>query len=379
MNEVPAAERRLRLLLDISDRLRTSQTPERVKAVAAEALGRALGVARAGYGEIVDDGQVVSVASDWTDGSAMSLAGEARLLDAFGPAVIAELKAGRTLVVEDCLTDPRAGERYAATWASIGTRALIVVPLLKGEEMRALLYLHEPARRAWSEAEVAIAEDVAQRTRDAVERAQADAELRRRERRLELMVNELNHRVKNTLATVQSLAGASGRDAASVAEFRAAFDTRLLALARAHDLLSRTGWEGADLGEVVRQTLAPYTQREGVVSIAGPPVQLNPNAAVAVHMGLHEMATNAAKYGALSVESGRLDVSWRVLEADPPGLRFEWVESGVPNLKPPTREGFGTRLIKAVGRELDARVEPELRPDGMAFRWTTHASEKVTF
>jgi two-component sensor histidine kinase len=262
-----------------------------------------------------------------------------------------------------------------ATWESIGTRSLIVVPLLKDQHLDALLYLHEPRPRLWTPAETAIAEDVAQRTRDAVARARADEALREREQRLELMVNELNHRVKNTLATVQSIAAASARGAVTVQAFQTAFEARIIALSRAHDLLSRTGWEGAELGEIVRQTLSPYP--EGAISISGPRVQLSPNAAVTVHMGLHEMATNAAKYGALSVGGGRLDVSWRVLDGQPPSLEFDWIESGAPHVQPPTREGFGTRLIKAVARELGARIEPQLRRDGMAFRWTAPASEKV--
>jgi two-component sensor histidine kinase len=375
--ETSPAARRLQLLLAISDRVRSEDSPETIKAVAAEEIGRALHVARAGYGEIVQNGEVVRVERDWTAGELFSLAGEARVLDAFGPAVIDELRAGRTLVVEDFLTDPRAGEAYAQTWASIGTRSLIVVPLLSEGRFSALLYLHESEPRRWTAEEVAVAEDVALRTRDAVARARADEALRVREQRLELMVNELNHRVKNTLATVQSIAAASSRDTGSVGEFRAAFDARIVALSRAHDLLSRTSWESAELGDIVRQTLAPYAQQPGVVTIGGPAVRLSPNAAVTVHMGLHEMATNAAKYGALSVATGRLDVSWRVLPGEPPRLEFDWRESGAPHVAQPTREGFGTRLIKAVARELEARVETEVRPDGLCFRWTAAASEKV--
>jgi PAS domain S-box-containing protein len=171
--------------------LRDVTDPIAAAMIAAEALGRHLGVARAGYGEIDEAQAVVLVARDWTDGSVPSLAGEARILDAFGPAVIAELRAGRTLRVQDCLADPRAGEAHAATWASIGCRALIVVPLVKAGRFRAILYLHEPAPRRWTDAEASLAEDVAERTWDTVERVRAEARLRASEEQLRSLADTL--------------------------------------------------------------------------------------------------------------------------------------------------------------------------------------------
>jgi PAS domain S-box-containing protein len=204
-------------------------------------------------------------------------------------------------------------------------------------------------------------------------------ERKKQDERQRLLLDELNHRVKNTLATVQSLAAGSRRGSSSPEEFDLAFSSRLAALSRAHDLLTRSSWEGASLEDVVRQTLAPYMAQVGVVTIAGPPVTLVANAAVTVHMGLHEMATNAAKYGALSVGTGRVSVEWWTQPGDPPRLVFDWRETGVPSVQAPVREGFGTRLIKAVGRELNARIEPQLRPDGLCFRWTAPASKKIAF
>jgi PAS domain S-box-containing protein len=204
-------------------------------------------------------------------------------------------------------------------------------------------------------------------------------DVRSSQRRQQLLIDELNHRVKNTLASVQSLAVATGRNAGSLEQYQSTFLGRISALARAHDLLSRTSWEGAELGDVVRQTLSPYAGAEGRVTISGPRVMLNPNAAVTVHMGLHEMATNAAKYGALATPTGQLDIRWAPVSGSPNLLEFNWVESGVPGTRPPTREGFGSRLIKAVARELDARVEPQVGPDGMSFRWTAPTSHKLTF
>lgn len=210
-------------------------------------------------------------------------------------------------------------------------------------------------------------------TRDVSARRRAEEEQR-------LLLDELNHRVKNMLATVQSIAAGTAREAGSIEAFRARFDGRLVALAHAHELLTGTSWESAELADIVRRTLAPYLGRSGVALQEGPPVRLSPDAAVAVHMGLHEMATNAAKYGALAFEGGRLDISWRITADDPALVVFDWRESGVPHLKPPEQqEGFGTRLIKAIGRKLNARMESRLEPDGMSFRWSAPASETISF
>ena len=182
-------DQRLGLLIELGDRLRELSDPVEVGLYAAEMMGRHVQAARAGYGEVDEDEEIVSVPRDWTDGRVGSLAGEARMLDAFGPAVIAELRAGRTLIVDDCLTDPRAGEAYASTWNSIGTRSLIVVPLIKGDRLRAIFYLHEPQPRRWSDAEAILARDVAERTWDAVQRSRAEMALRTSATRLRLAVD----------------------------------------------------------------------------------------------------------------------------------------------------------------------------------------------
>jgi PAS domain S-box-containing protein len=184
------AERRQAFLLQLEEKLRGRSEARELTLAAAEALGRHVGAARAGYGRIDAAGETVVVERDWTDGTVASLAGEARLLDGFGQAVIAELRAGRTLVVEDCLADPRTvGDVHSATWASIGTRSLVVVPLIRSERLRAILYIHEPVPRRWSDGDVRLAEDTAQRTWAAVERAQAEAALRESETQFRLMAD----------------------------------------------------------------------------------------------------------------------------------------------------------------------------------------------
>ncbi len=185
------SEARQGFLLALGDRLRRLSDPAEVTLAAAEMLGRHLGVARAGYGELDSSGEVIRVERDWA-GRLPSLAGEARLLDGFGTTIAAELRAGRTLRVDDSAADPRAsGQDVAETWASIDLRAIIAVPLIKGGRFAAFLYVHEPEPRVWTDDEVTLAEEVAERTWSAVERARAETALQASERELQQLADTL--------------------------------------------------------------------------------------------------------------------------------------------------------------------------------------------
>jgi PAS domain S-box-containing protein len=176
--------------LQLLDRLRRLDDAADILNASTELLGRHLHAGRCGFGTISADGANVRVDADWA-GSIDSLAGEARLLDSFGPAVIAELRAGRTLVVTDSATDPRTAE-HGAGWASINVRALIVAPLLRDGLLDAILYVHEPAVRRWTPLEIALVDDVAARTREAVERARSEAALRESEQRYRSLFNSVD-------------------------------------------------------------------------------------------------------------------------------------------------------------------------------------------
>ncbi|SCY17745.1 sensor histidine kinase [Microvirga guangxiensis] len=163
-----------------------------------------------------------------------------------------------------------------------------------------------------------------------------------------LLLNELNHRVKNTLATVQSIASQTLRTATSTQAAREAIESRLFALSRAHDVLTRENWEGAWIGEVVSEAMHPFQSvGHSRIHCHGPKVRLPPNVALAIAMALQELATNAVKYGSLSNEAGKVRISWQVDETrDSPHLVLRWEESDGPSVVPPTRRGFGTRLIE---------------------------------
>ncbi|SFI79545.1 Two-component sensor histidine kinase, contains HisKA and HATPase domains [Caulobacter sp. UNC279MFTsu5.1] len=192
-------------------------------------------------------------------------------------------------------------------------------------------------------------------------RAREAQELRAHQRQ-QLMINELNHRVKNSLFTVQSLARQSlGRPADTPG--LPAFNERIMALARAHDLLTRSVWEGADLQEILEETLEPYLDR---TILAGPSVALTPNAALALSMVFHELGTNAGKYGALSLPGGMVTVVWHVDPGAPHRLTLHWEERGGPPVSPPARKGFGSRLIAATLKsDLAGEARIDYRPSGL--------------
>ena len=163
-----------------------------------------------------------------------------------------------------------------------------------------------------------------------------------------LLIHELNHRVKNTLATVQSIARQTLKSTSEPAAFREAFNARLVALSQAHDVLTRNDWTGASLAEVVAEQLLPYQASDGArLELTGPEVILKPRFAVALGMVFGELSTNAAKYGALSREGGRVEVDW-TWSPDPDGqsLVITWREVGGPLVTAPARRGFGSRLIE---------------------------------
>lgn len=190
----------------------------------------------------------------------------------------------------------------------------------------------------------------------------------RSERQKSLLMAELNHRVKNTLATVRSIASQTAGEGGSPEGFRKAFAGRLAALAQAHELLVRTNWEGADLRSVVERTLAPFGRADGAAwQLRGPAVTLQPKQALALTLALHELATNAAKYGALSTRAGKIAIEWMVeRQGGNERLRLQWVESGGPRVAPPTHRGFGTRLIEGgIPYDLDGEAQIEFQPDGV--------------
>jgi len=194
---------------------------------------------------------------------------------------------------------------------------------------------------------------------DVTEHRAAYRALARSEARQNILINELNHRVKNTLATVLSISHLTARRSPDLATFSAAFQARLMALSATHNLLTAQGWEQAEIREILDSEARPFAPEQ--VRFDGPAVWLGSEQVLALALILHEMMTNAAKYGALSTASGLLTVSWR---AEGDDVVLEWTESGGPVVVAPTQRGFGTRLIEmsaqgALGGSAELRYPPE--------------------
>jgi two-component sensor histidine kinase len=191
------------------------------------------------------------------------------------------------------------------------------------------------------------------------------------EQRQSLLVRELHHRVKNTLATVQALVGATGRSTGSFDAFYRSFSKRIASLAKTHNLLTEDYWQTAPLREIALGELKPFAEgRQPRFMLIGPPVELSADLAVPVGMALHELTTNAICYGALSVPGGHVEVRWSVDEVE--GVRklhLEWRERGGPPVSAPQHQGFGTTLLQRIlPMQCKAEVEVQYNPEGLRFR-----------
>src|SRR5581483_3481985 len=199
---------------------------------------------------------------------------------------------------------------------------------------------------------------------DLTERKEGEAHLR-------LLMRELTHRSKNLLAVIQAMARQTARHVGSIDAFLNQFGARLQALATSHDLLVQESWYGVPFSQLVRSQLGHYFDREGTqISADGPPVVLKPEAAQSLGLALHELATNAAKYGALSLPSGHVSITWRRVPAgEGHGIEIIWLEERGPKVKAPRQRGFGTMVIEdSLQRALDAEVEMKFAPTGLRCR-----------
>jgi two-component sensor histidine kinase/DNA-binding NarL/FixJ family response regulator len=182
-----------------------------------------------------------------------------------------------------------------------------------------------------------------------------------------LILEELHHRIKNTLATVSAIASQSLRTATSIEHGQHAIEGRLIALGRAHDLLLQARWANADLASTIRGATEPYdSEGGGRFSISGPAIKITSGAVIALAMTLNELCTNTTKFGALSVPGGSIDIAWNVDE-EKQRLKMTWSEKGGPPVSAPSRQSFGTRLIGSLGQQLKGQVQLDYAPTGFVY------------
>lgn len=194
-------------------------------------------------------------------------------------------------------------------------------------------------------------------------------ELKRATDEQRVLIDELNHRVKNTLATVQSICLHTYRSTPD--EFVQRFEDRLMALSKTHNLLTRRRWTGVGVRELLEQEFAPYGDLADTrIALEGPELTLAPRTGLALSMAMHELITNAAKYGALSTDAGSVRISWTLNAMEEPARQtlfsLRWSEQGGPPIEPPTRRGFGHRLIeRSIAKDLGGRAELHFDREGL--------------
>jgi two-component sensor histidine kinase len=200
--------------------------------------------------------------------------------------------------------------------------------------------------------------------------AQAGIDAREREaaeKLQKLILEELHHRIKNTLATVSAIASQSLRNVPGAEHAQQAIEGRLLALGRAHDLLLQARWTSADLGKIVRGATEAFDNPDAPkFTIAGPDVRMMSGAVIAIAMTLNELCTNTTKFGALSVPAGRVEIAWTV-DPETRHLHLKWTEKNGPTVLAPDKRSFGTRLIETLGRQLKGEVQLTYEPGGFVY------------
>ena len=240
--------------------------------------------------------------------------------------------------------------------------------LASGEAKRAEVPLEDASEIRWHDLHI---EPLRNETGDVVGLTCASVDVTERkegEAHLRLLLRELTHRSKNLLAVIQAMARQTARHTGSVETFLTQFGARLQALAASHDLLIRESWYGASLGELVRSQLGGYLDGLATqISIEGPAIAIKPEAAQNLGLALHELAVNAAKFGALSAPTGRVAITWNCLEnVDGNAVELDWREKLGPKVRTRRRKGFGSMVIERnLARALDAKVDLEFDPDGL--------------
>ena len=277
------------------------------------------------------------------------------------------------------LTQENKQLRYQLQQAGIHAEALLVKTVLDTANQQSIIDENQPFQDALTTENDSLKLALEQAGIDATAllvQSGIDAEERDAADKLQNLIHaELHHRIKNMLATVGAITHQSLRTATSMAHASLAIDGRFVALARAHDLLTRVSWEHATIDSTIRSAVEPFDQGGGRFVISGEDIRIASSSVIAFAMTLNELCTNTTKFGALSLPSGRVHIGWRV-EGD--RLQFDWVETGGPAVTEPTRKSFGTRMMASLGQQLKGLVSLDYKPSGFIYTLNVPLEALVT-
>lgn len=335
ITEQRAAQARMQAMIELGDVLRDMEDVQQAAFDAAELMARALGASRAGFGMVDPVAETVLMHRDWRAPGVGTLEGLHHFRD-YG-SFIEDLRRGETVLIGDVTTDPRTRD-HCQTLLDIGIRVLVNVPIFDKGQFNLVVFVHYDEPHDWKQREIDFVRSVGDRLQAGIGRLLAEQDQ-------DILNRELSHRLKNTLSIVQAIATQTLRAVPERGPIES-FEKRLQALSSAHDVLIHRNWTGAAISDLVTDTLDRIGMLERA-QISGPAIFIGPKATQSVMLLLHELATNAVKYGGLSNGTGKVRVSWDVAGAvDQPQLTFTWQESGGPLVTEPTQRGFGSRLIR---------------------------------
>ncbi|TCR07058.1 GAF domain-containing protein [Neorhizobium sp. JUb45] len=344
------AQARMQALIRLGDALRDTVDVQQAAFDAAELMAQALGATRAGFGMVDAEAETVMMHRDWRAPGVATLEGLHHFRD-YG-SFIEDLLRGETVLIGDVTTDRRTRDHFQSL-LDIGIRVLVNVPIFDKGRFNLVVFVHYDQPHTWRREEIDFVRSVGDRLQAAIGRVFAEEDQ-------DILNRELSHRLKNTLSVVQAIATQTLKTIGDRGPIES-FEKRLQALSSAHDVLIHQNWTGASIRHLVSDTL----DRLGMLErseLSGPNIFLGPKATQSVMLLLHELATNAVKYGGLSNGTGQVTARWEISgPAENTQLTFTWQETGGPPVVEPERRGFGSRLIRMglLGTGgVDIRYEP---------------------
>lgn len=353
--------RRNDALIRLADGMRECRSVAEMTRLATDIIGETLFVAQAGYGRVDAQAEFVNVNQQWSVPALASLVGQYRFAE-FGRYSDALVR-GEMVVIDDPRSDPRTSAMPEAL-LNIGIQALVNVPLRDRGSLVAILIVLDVRPRKWLAEELAFLGNVADRLESGIARVEA-------EEQQQVLHHELAHRMKNQLAVVQAVASQTLRQSTDLKSANTALGARLAALGRATDTLVTTNWNSAQLHDLVEGAFSPHAGMTERVRVTGPRISFNAQVALSLTLALHELVTNATKYGALSNDTGHVDLDWSIAEeAGDTATRFRmtWQEVGGPLISTPTRRGFGSLMIERSLRSyLRGEATISFDPNGLKF------------